>query len=99
GDTVHPKDRPLEACASLSNLQSARSGVPIVEQRVAMEGLLEGPPQVLRSASSGVRIGLRRTLVRTEALVTKPASGLWADSYPAWGRGPASLDDCVSPAF
>ena len=33
----------------------------------------------------------------TEALVTKPASGHWADAYPELGRGPVSLEDCVSP--
>jgi len=31
--------------------------------------------------------------------VTKPASGLWTDAYPELGRGPVSLEDCVSPEF
>ena len=35
----------------------------------------------------------------TEALVTKPASGHWADAYPELGRGPVSLEDCVSEEF
>ncbi len=34
-----------------------------------------------------------------EPLVTKPASGFWHDAYPELGRGPVSLDDCVSPEF
>lgn len=34
-----------------------------------------------------------------EPLVTKPASGLWTDAYPELGRGPISLDDCVSETF
>ena len=33
------------------------------------------------------------------SLVTKPASGHWTDDYPELGRGPVSLEDCVSPAF
>ena len=32
-------------------------------------------------------------------LVTKPASGHWTDAYPELGRGPVSLEDCVSPEF
>ena len=35
----------------------------------------------------------------TEALVTKPASGHWTDAYPELGRGPVSLEDCVSEEF
>lgn len=34
-----------------------------------------------------------------EPLVTKPASGFWHDNYPELGRGPVSLDDCVSEDF
>ena len=33
------------------------------------------------------------------SLVTKPASGHWTDAYPELGRGPVSLEDCVSPDF
>ena len=33
------------------------------------------------------------------SLVTKPASGHWTDAYPELGRGPVSLEDCVSPEF
>ena len=32
-----------------------------------------------------------------DSLVTKPASGRWTDAYPELGRGPVSLEDCVSP--
>ncbi|MBO0855343.1 MAG: aromatic ring-hydroxylating dioxygenase subunit alpha [Nocardia sp.] len=35
----------------------------------------------------------------TEPLVTKPASGHWSDAYPELGRGPVSLEDCVSEEF
>ena len=35
----------------------------------------------------------------TETLVTKPASGHWSDAYPELGRGPVSLEDCVSEDF
>ena len=35
----------------------------------------------------------------TEALITKPASGHWTDAYPELGRGPVSLEDCVSEEF
>ena len=31
-----------------------------------------------------------------DSLVTKPASGHWTDAYPELGRGPVSLEDCVS---
>lgn len=31
--------------------------------------------------------------------VTKPASGHWTDAYPELGRGPVSLEDCVSTEF
>ena len=31
--------------------------------------------------------------------MTKPASGHWTDAYPEFGRGPVSLEDCVSPEF
>ena len=34
-----------------------------------------------------------------EALITKPASGHWTDAYPELGRGPVSLEDCVSEEF
>jgi len=34
-----------------------------------------------------------------EPLVTKPDSGFWHDAYPELGRGPISLDDCVSSDF
>jgi phenylpropionate dioxygenase-like ring-hydroxylating dioxygenase large terminal subunit len=34
-----------------------------------------------------------------ETLVSRPASGHWTDAYPALGRGPVSLEDCVSPEF
>ncbi len=34
-----------------------------------------------------------------DSLVTKPASGHWTDAYPELGRGPVSLEDCVSPEF
>jgi carnitine monooxygenase subunit len=34
-----------------------------------------------------------------EPLVTKPASGHWSDAYPELGRGPVSLEDCVSEEF
>ena len=34
-----------------------------------------------------------------EPLITKPESGYWTDAYPELGRGPISLDDCVSPEF
>jgi len=34
-----------------------------------------------------------------EPLVTKPASGHWTDAYPSLGRGPISLEDCVSAEF
>ena len=33
------------------------------------------------------------------SLVTKPSSGHWTDAYPELGRGPVSLEDCVSPEF
>ena len=33
------------------------------------------------------------------SLVTKPASGHWSDAYPELGRGPVSLEDCVSEEF
>ena len=33
------------------------------------------------------------------AAVTKPASGHWTDAYPELGRGPVSLEDCVSEEF
>ena len=33
------------------------------------------------------------------SLVTKPAGGHWTDAYPELGRGPVSLEDCVSPEF
>ena len=33
------------------------------------------------------------------SLVTKPASGHWTDAYPELGRGPVSLEDCVSEEF
>ena len=32
-------------------------------------------------------------------LVSKPASGHWTDAYPEFGRGPVSLEDCVSEEF
>ena len=32
----------------------------------------------------------------TEALITKPASGHSTDADPELGRGPVSLEDCVS---
>lgn len=34
-----------------------------------------------------------------EPIVRKPASGFWHDAYPELGRGPVSLDDCVSHDF
>ena len=34
-----------------------------------------------------------------EPLVSKPASGFWTDDYPELGRGPISLEDCVSEDF
>lgn len=34
-----------------------------------------------------------------EPLITKPESGFWTDAYPELGRGPISLDDCVSNDF
>ena len=34
-----------------------------------------------------------------DALLTKPASGHWTDAYPELGRGPVSLEDCVSEEF
>lgn len=34
-----------------------------------------------------------------EPIVTKPASGHWHDAYPELGRGPVSLEDCVSEEF
>ena len=34
-----------------------------------------------------------------DSLVTKPASGHWTDAYPELGRGPVSLEDCVSEEF
>ena len=34
-----------------------------------------------------------------DSLVTKPASGHWTDAYPELGRGPVSLQDCVSQDF
>ena len=34
-----------------------------------------------------------------EALVSKPESGHWSDAYPELGRGPVSLEDCVSEEF
>ena len=34
-----------------------------------------------------------------EALVAKPESGHWTDAYPDLGRGPVSLEDCVSEEF
>ena len=34
-----------------------------------------------------------------ETLVSRPASGHWTDAYPDLGRGPVSLEDCVSPEF
>ncbi|MDO3634866.1 aromatic ring-hydroxylating oxygenase subunit alpha [Mycolicibacterium arseniciresistens] len=35
----------------------------------------------------------------SEALVSKPESGHWTDAYPGLGRGPVSLEDCVSEEF
>ena len=35
----------------------------------------------------------------SRSLVTKPASGHWTDAYPELGRGPVSLEDCVSEEF
>jgi len=37
--------------------------------------------------------------VEQEPLVSKPASGHWTDAYPELGRGPVSLEDCVSREF
>ena len=34
-----------------------------------------------------------------DPIVTKPRSGHWSDAYPELGRGPVSLDDCVSREF
>jgi len=34
-----------------------------------------------------------------DSLVTKPASGHWTDAHPELGRGPVSLEDCVSEEF
>ena len=34
-----------------------------------------------------------------DTLVTKPASGHWTDAHPEPGRGPVSLEDCVSEEF
>lgn len=34
-----------------------------------------------------------------DVLVTKPSSGHWTDAYPELGRGPVSLEDCVSTEF
>ena len=34
-----------------------------------------------------------------DTLVTKPASGHWTDAHPELGRGPVSLEDCVSEEF
>ena len=34
-----------------------------------------------------------------DAQLTKPASGYWTDAYPELGRGPVSLEDCVSEEF
>jgi phenylpropionate dioxygenase-like ring-hydroxylating dioxygenase large terminal subunit len=34
-----------------------------------------------------------------DAIPTKPDSGHWTDAYPDLGRGPISLDDCVSEEF
>ena len=34
-----------------------------------------------------------------ETLVSRPATGHWTDAYPDLGRGPVSLEDCVSPEF
>ncbi|ETZ32622.1 hypothetical protein L843_4149 [Mycobacterium intracellulare MIN_061107_1834] len=34
-----------------------------------------------------------------DVLVTKPSSGHWTDAYPELGRGPVSLEDCVSEEF
>ena len=34
-----------------------------------------------------------------ERILMKPESGKWTDAYPHLGRGPISLDDCVSPEF
>lgn len=34
-----------------------------------------------------------------DSLVTKPATGHWTDAYPELGRGPVSLEDCVSEEF
>ena len=34
-----------------------------------------------------------------DSLVTKPESGHWTDAYPELGRGPVSLEDCVSEEF
>lgn len=34
-----------------------------------------------------------------EPLLKKPESGKWTDAYPQLGRGPISLDDCVSAEF
>src|SRR5271163_5362519 len=53
----------------------------------------------LSSVTFGLQAQCRSTLMSTEALVTKPASGLWTDAYPELGRGPVSLEDCVSEDF
>ncbi len=37
--------------------------------------------------------------MRHEPIVTKPTSGHWIDTYPELGRGPISLEDCVSTDF
>ena len=34
-----------------------------------------------------------------EPILKKPASGKWTDAYPHLGRGPISLEDCVSTEF
>src|SRR4029077_20950370 len=88
---------PNSSSASTSNgrLCSIPASVPDMQQPVAVQALSRCFCQVLRSASRPDG----SALVSTEALVTKPTSGHWTDAYPELGRGPVSLEDCVSEEF
>src|SRR5689334_2246186 len=49
--------------------------------------------------SATVVFGQEVSLMGHDSLLTKPASGHWTDAYPELGRGPVSLEDCVSTDF
>ena len=67
--------------------------VPNMQQGVAALHLFRPFHQLL---PFGREVGLAMS---HNSLVTKPASGHWTDAYPELGRGPVSLEDCVSEEF